>query len=207
MEFFYLTPLPGSEDHRKLFRAGAPLDPDMNKYDLNHVCTTHPRMSREEWDRAYRLAWQRYYTIDHIETVLRRVATTTANASNALFLITWFKGSIDLEKIHPLEGGFLRLKFRRDRRPGRPLEPAWRFYPRYWSELAVKIARWCALYMRLRRIYLRIKHDPRRWEYSDLAMNPISHEETTREIFQTEAAQAYVGQQQRLEKARRVTMA
>ena len=207
VEFFYLTPLPGSEDHRKLFRAGAPLDPDMNKYDLNHVCTTHPRMSREEWDRAYRLAWQRYYTIDHIETVLRRVATTSANASNALFLITWFKGSIDLEKIHPLEGGFLRLKFRRDRRPGRPLEPAWRFYPRYWSELAVKIARWCALYMRLRRIYLRIKHDPRRREYSDLAMNPISHEETTREIFQTEAAQAYVGQQQRLEKARQVTMA
>src|SRR6202167_4313205 len=76
IEFFYLTPLPGSEDHLKLFRDGAPLDPDMNKYDLNHVCTTHPRMSREEWDRAYDLAWQRYYTIDHIETVLRRVATT-----------------------------------------------------------------------------------------------------------------------------------
>ncbi len=75
-------------------------------------------MSREEWDRAYKLAWQRYYTIEHIETVLRRVASTEANASNALFLITWFKGSIDFENIHPLEGGFLRLKFRRDRRPG-----------------------------------------------------------------------------------------
>ena len=117
LEFFYLTPLPGSEDHLKLFRAGAPLDPDMNKYDLNHVCTTHPRMSREEWDRAYKLAWQRYYTIDHVETILRRVATAGANASNALFLITWFMGSINLEHIHPLEGGFLRLKFRRDRRP------------------------------------------------------------------------------------------
>ena len=46
LEFFYLTPLPGSEDHLKLVRAGAALDPDMNKYDLNHVCTTHPRMSR-----------------------------------------------------------------------------------------------------------------------------------------------------------------
>ena len=85
LEFFYLTPLPGSEDHLKLFKAGAPLDPDMNKYDLNHICTTHPKMSREEWDRAYKMAWQRYYTIDHVETILRRVAQTRANASNALF--------------------------------------------------------------------------------------------------------------------------
>ena len=52
-----------------------------------------------------------------METVLRRVAVT-GNASNALFLMTWFKGSIDFENIHPLEGGFLRLKYRRDRRPG-----------------------------------------------------------------------------------------
>ncbi|MET0638667.1 MAG: radical SAM protein, partial [Hyphomicrobium sp.] len=34
LEFFYLTPLPGSEDHLKLFRAGVPLDDDLNKYDL-----------------------------------------------------------------------------------------------------------------------------------------------------------------------------
>ncbi|MBI3678387.1 MAG: radical SAM protein, partial [Proteobacteria bacterium] len=51
LEFFYLTPLPGSEDHQKLFRMGAPLDPDLNKYDLNHICTTHARMSPEEWNR------------------------------------------------------------------------------------------------------------------------------------------------------------
>ena len=110
LEFFFLTPLPGSEDHLKLHRAGAPLDPDLNKYDLNHVCTTHSRMSQAEWERAYRLAWQRYYTTEHIETVLRRVASSGANASNALFLITWFKGSIDYENIHPLESGFLRLQ-------------------------------------------------------------------------------------------------
>jgi radical SAM superfamily enzyme YgiQ (UPF0313 family) len=42
LEFFYLTPLPGSEDHLKLFRVGSPLDPDLNKYDLNHVCMAHP---------------------------------------------------------------------------------------------------------------------------------------------------------------------
>jgi radical SAM superfamily enzyme YgiQ (UPF0313 family) len=60
LEFFYLTPLPGSEDHLKLVRAGTPLDPDLNKYDLNHVTTAHPRMSREDWERSYLSAWQWY---------------------------------------------------------------------------------------------------------------------------------------------------
>ena len=202
LEFFCLTPLPGSEDHLKLFRAGAPLDADMNRYDSNHVCTTHQRMSRQEWERAYKLAWQRYYTTDHIETVLRRVASVGANASNALFLITWFTGSIDFEGVHPLEGGFLRRKFRRDRRPGQPIEPMWKFYPRYYSGVAIKLVRWAALYLRLRKIYLRIKRDPRRFEYTDLAMTPISEEETSREIFQNEAAQDYLDRARRLDAIR-----
>jgi radical SAM superfamily enzyme YgiQ (UPF0313 family) len=206
LEFFCLTPLPGSEDHLKLFRAGVPLDADMNRYDANHVCTAHPRMSREEWERAYNLAWRRYYTTDHIETVLRRVASVGGNASNALFLITWFKGSADFEGIHPLEAGFLRLKFRRDRRAGYPIEPTWKFYPRYLSEVAVKLVRWGALYLRLRRIYLRIKHDPRRFEYIDVAMTPVTDMETTREIFQTDAAQTYLGRQRLLENARHSTV-
>ncbi len=42
LEFFYLTPLPGSEDHKKLYLSGVPMDPDMNKYDLEHACTAHP---------------------------------------------------------------------------------------------------------------------------------------------------------------------
>ena len=32
-----LTPLPGSEDHKRLHEAGVAMDPDLNKYDLNHV--------------------------------------------------------------------------------------------------------------------------------------------------------------------------
>jgi hypothetical protein len=155
--------------------------------------------------RAYTLAWQRYYTSEHIETILRRVASVGPNASNALFLSTWFKGSIDLEKVHPLEGGFLRLEFRRDRRPGRMLEPLWRFYPRYASEVAGKLARWAWLYVRLRRIYLAIKSDPRRFDYTDLAMTPVSGDEVyTHELFRTDAAQTFVGQQRRLEKARHI---
>jgi len=202
LEFFYLTPLPGSEDHLKLSKAGAPLDPDLNKYDLNHICTTHPKMSREAWDRAYKMAWQRYYTIEHVETILRRVAVTRANASNALFLISWFMGSINIEHIHPLEGGFLRRRYRRDRRPGFPIEPAWQFYPRHWGSVAGRLVRWAALYLKLRRIYLRIKHDPRRYEYSDLAMTPVADDEAaTHELFGTDAARAFIEQRNRVKQA------
>jgi radical SAM superfamily enzyme YgiQ (UPF0313 family) len=199
LEFFYLTPLPGSEDHLKLFKDGARLDPDMNKYDLNHACADHPKMSRQEWDEAYKLAWKRYYTIEHIETILRRVASSRANASNALFLITWFKGSIDLEQIHPLEGGFLRRKSRRNRRPGFPIESPLLFYPKYWAETVVKLARWATLYLRLRRIYLGIKKDPRRFDYTDLALTPVADNESdTHELFNTDAARAYVAQSKRV---------
>jgi hypothetical protein len=41
LEFFFLTPLPGSEDHKKLWTQGIWMDPDMNKYDLNHRVAHH----------------------------------------------------------------------------------------------------------------------------------------------------------------------
>ena len=199
LEFFYLTPLPGSEDHLKLHRAGAPLDPDLNKYDLNHVCTTHPKMSAEEWDRAYKAAWQRYYTVEHVETILRRVASSKANASNALFLISWFMGSINIEHIHPLESGFLRRRSRRDRRPGFPIEPVWLFYPKHWGSVVARLATWGRLYFKLRRIYLRIKHDPQRYAYTDLAMTPVVDDDaTTGALFDNEAARSYVAERQRI---------
>src|SRR5262249_18423112 len=76
LEFFFLTPLPGSEDHQKLAARGVAMDPDLNNYDLEHVCTNHAIMSREAWEGAYRNAWTRYYTDDHVETILRRAVTS-----------------------------------------------------------------------------------------------------------------------------------
>jgi len=42
LEFFILTPLPGSADHQQLYKNGVWVDPDMNKYELEHVTTGHP---------------------------------------------------------------------------------------------------------------------------------------------------------------------
>ncbi|MFD2183392.1 B12-binding domain-containing radical SAM protein [Rhodoplanes azumiensis] len=202
LEFFYLTPLPGSEDHRRLVKTGVPLDPDLNRYDLNHICAPHAKMSPAEWNDAYRTAWQRYYTIDHITTILKRVAASGGNASNALFLITWFKGSIDFERIHPLESGFLRLKSRTDRRPGFPRESVLTFYPSYWVQTAVKLVQWGMLYMRLRRIYLRIKHDPNKFAYTDTAMSAWDADAPGHELFESDAARAFVDQQRRVQEAK-----
>ncbi|HKY03400.1 MAG TPA: radical SAM protein, partial [Blastocatellia bacterium] len=203
LEFFYLTPLPGSEDHRRLHEAGVWMDPDLNKYDLNHITTGHQKMTREQWEQVYRSAWQTYYTTEHIETVLRRAMATRTSPGKTLFFIVWFKGCIDIEKIHPLEGGFLRLKFRTARRSGLPLEPVWLFYPKYLIEGLGKQIKWVSLYLRLRLIYLKIKHDPKRYEYTDLALEPVADDEIeTREMFRSEVAQSYVGRVQQIARLR-----
>jgi len=74
LELFHLTPLPGSEDHKTLLQQGKWMDADLNKYDLYHRVSQHPKMSDAEWEGAYRAAWDSFYSLDHIRTVLRRAA-------------------------------------------------------------------------------------------------------------------------------------
>jgi hypothetical protein len=131
VEFFCLTPLPGSEDHRSLDAKGVWMDPDLNKYDLEHVCTSHPLMSDEDFQRTYRRAWDAFYTPDHVETVMRRAAACGLKPSTILTLALWFYGCQTIEGVHPLQGGLLRRKYRKDRRPGLPIENPVVFYARY----------------------------------------------------------------------------
>ncbi len=76
LEFFCLTPLPGSEDHQVLWNKGVAMEADLNKYDVEHVCAAHPKMSKHEWEAIYREAWSLYYTPEHMKTLLRRTAAT-----------------------------------------------------------------------------------------------------------------------------------
>ena len=166
----------------------------MNRYDLNHSTAPHPKMSRQEWERAYHMAWETYYTPEHMETVLRRITAMRGRASNAILLLTWFNGSIGLEGVHPLEAGFLRKKFRRDRRAGFPVVPAWKFYPAYFFETVNKLTKWASLYFGLRRKYVRIKRDAHKYEYMDLALTvPTDDDLDNLELFHhNAAAEAYV---------------
>ncbi len=192
LEFFYLTPLPGSEDHKKLHESGVAMDADLNKYDLNHDVTGHSKMSRAEWRDTYRQAWETYYTDEHVETVLRRAIATGTSPGKTMFFIVWFKGCYGIEGIHPLEGGFLRMRSRRNRRSGLELENPFIFYPRTYFQTLVKQLRWISLYARMRLIYRKVKKDPSRFEYTDLALEPVTDHEEDREMFQSAAAQEYL---------------
>jgi hypothetical protein len=76
------------------------------------------------------------------------------------------------EGVHPLEGGALRLKFRRDRRHGLPPESPLLFYPRYWGETAVKLWRYWWVYRRCKAILRETLEAPDRWSYTDTAIAP-----------------------------------
>ena len=192
LEFFFLTPLPGSEDHKALWEKGAWLEPDLNCYDLNHACFEHDSMSKAEWQRAYRLAWDTYYSDEHIKTLLRRARASGLSLGKILGTIVWFYESVWLEGVHPLESGFLRFKDRLDRRPGMPVESAWRFYPRYLAGLVHKTWHAAGLYLRYYPFRRRLERDPEAVHYRDLSLEPVTDEELAElEMFQvTEAARA-----------------
>ena len=192
LEFFCLTPLPGSEDHKKLSAQGIWMDPDMNKYDLEHVTTGHSRMSRKEWQGIYHRAWEAYYTPEHIERVMRRAAACGLSAGNVMFYCLWFFGCKTLEGIHPLEGGYLRRMYRRDRRPGLAREWPVLFHAKYLRHVWRSHRGIISLLRRFNKVRKEIKANPNSRAYTDLALTPV--EETDNESLAlftvTDAAQA-----------------
>lgn len=131
-EFFVWTPLPGSEDHQKMTRQGVRMDPDMNRYDADHPVTDHPKMSREEWVRAYRDAWKSFYSREHCLTLLKR---RKGPRRRLLFSsLVWFRSAFFLTGVHPLLSGYFRVKRRKDRRPGLPRESVLIYFSKIFME-------------------------------------------------------------------------
>ena len=176
LQFTFLTPLPGSEDHQKLVEQGVWMDSDLNKYDLVHTTTHHPRMSKEEWQQSYDDAWEQYYTLDHVETVLRRAAAKDQNLKKVMFLLLWSYGTSRIERTHPEEGGIFRRRVRTMRRSGLPLENPLVFYPRRAWEVLSTSTRWLWLIWKFHRIMKAIKLDPQKAKYMDLALTPVADE-------------------------------
>lgn len=194
LEFFILTPLPGSEDHRFLYASGTWMDPDMNLYDLEHVTTGHATMSKEELQGIYREAWNIYYTREHIETLLRRAVVSGIHPVRLIGMVFQFYGSLHYEKVHPLQGGFLRRKVRTQRRYGLPHENPLIFYPRRAWELTSTYVPGFLYYLKLRRMQKRIQGDPATSRYMDTALTPVADSDgEALEMFEvTESARAAV---------------
>ena len=123
-----------------LWQKGVWMDPDMNKYDLEHVTTGHARMTQDEWQKVYRQAWSTYYTPRaHGDDPPPRRALGGMACRGCSRCCASSRSAVPIEGVHPLQGGFLRLKYRRDRRPGLPIEPVWAFYPKYGWEMCRRV--------------------------------------------------------------------
>jgi Radical SAM superfamily len=178
LELFYLTPLPGSEDHRNLAQSGVWMDDDLNKYDLSHRVTHHPRISDADWEEAYGAAWESFYSFDHIRTILRRAAANPNGRPRTIVIaLLWFKLAVAFERVHPLEGGAVRRKARRERRPGFPRPTPLEFYPRAAAEIAAKAWHYWSAFRRTQRILKETLAAPDRWAYSDLSITPPEADE------------------------------
>ena len=177
LEFFILTPLPGSQDHKEMLEAGVALDPDMNFYDSAHVTAPHARMSAEEWRRAYEDAWAAYYTPEHVARMLRRVRQWGYSVSKTRWMMFTFAFASQVEKMHPLESGMFRRKYRRDRRRGLALENPLVFYPRYAWETAVKAVGALRLLAKFQLLYRRTMREEIGDAGNDVAMQPVCDSE------------------------------
>ena len=205
LEFFCLTPLPGSEDHKNLYMKGVPMDPDMNIYDLEHVCTGHSLMTKDEWQGIYNKAWELYYSDDHLETLMKRMVVSGNKPERIWAHALQFAGCIRFEKVHPLQGGYFRRKVRSQRRSTLPLESPLVFYPRRVWEAVSTYGPFAWYAIRLWFKCQRIKRDPAAKSYTDLALTPVTDhgEDESLEMFaHTEAAQAAVAKAQKESAAR-----
>ena len=64
------------------------------------------------------------------------------------------------------------------------------------------MAKLAILYTRLRRLYVRLKKNPKRFKYADVALTPVTeHEVEDLEMFHTPSGAAFVAQEQRRQHA------
>ena len=180
--------------------AGAWMDPDLNKYDLNHRVTHHPKMSDEEWEDVYRQAWDAFYSPEHVRTVIRRtvVQEGKSNPRKKMRVMLWFYLMYRIERLHPLEGGIFRLKNRTDRRAGLPIEPRVVFYPRYALETARKLVQYGWMIFQAYRSYWQVMGETDRASYSDTAIAPVDADD----LDDLELFHSTQGGEQAVEKSR-----
>jgi hypothetical protein len=200
VEFFCLTPLPGSEDHQALWKQGVAMEPDLNNYDVEHVCTAHPKMSKRQWQQIYRDAWLLYYSPKHMWTLMRRAAATKVPLNSLVKVLVMFATSVQFENVHPLQAGLLRLRHPSERRHGLERENALVFWSKFAWETVSKSARFAGVVARLMLMRLAIHWQRDARTYSDLALTPVRDDEAdTHELLtQTASARAAVAHARRV---------
>ena len=148
--FFLLTPLAGSSDHTAALAAGVDIDEDLNRHDTFHAVTDPGGMSRTDAEAAYHAAWREFYSFEHRR---RRLAAWPEDQRATLLQnYLWYSCATRVEHFHPMMTGFVRLKPRRDRRPGLAIESL----PRHLVRRVPEVTRMAGGYFRQIRVAQRL---------------------------------------------------
>jgi hypothetical protein len=154
------------------------MDRDLNRFNTHQRVTHHSTMNDLEWEQAYQEAWDSYFSHGHIETVARRqAALPDGKVARIVTFMLIFRLLQYAERVHPLEGGLVRLKYRRDRRPGWPIEPVLLFHLKLAAEFLRKLVTYSRLAFEGWRIVRRVTKDPARAAYIDTAIAPADDAE------------------------------
>jgi hypothetical protein len=158
-------------------------------------------MSKQEWEGIYHEAWSLYYSPKHVETLLRRAVATGVRPASIVKLLVLFSTTVELENVHPMQSGFVRMKHPTERRPGLPPVKAWVFWPQFGWETLRKSAVMIGALVRVIRMLRSIQRDPNSRNYMDQALTPVhdGDDETLDLMTKTTGARAAVAHIKRVD--------
>jgi hypothetical protein len=110
-------------------------------------------------------------------TILRRAATTGVPMNSLVKALVPFATTARLEKVHPLQGGLLRLKRRSERRPGLPRENIAILWLRFAWETLYKPVILAGTIGRLLLLKTAISRNPYAKAYRDKSLMPVADDE------------------------------
>jgi len=158
-------------------------------------------MTRAELEAIYQEGWSLYYTPKHIETLLRRAMVTNLPMLSFMKVLVQFTTMMQLEKVHPLQSGLVRMRHITERRPGLPREAALPFYARCLRSLIDNNLRLIGTIWWMWRLMRRIERDPNRHQYMDQALTPVrdDDEQTLDLLVKTAGAKAAIAHLKKVE--------
>jgi len=151
--FFILTPLPGSHDYVRYLRDGVDLDPDFNNYDSFHQTMPHPGFPEKgSLVKTSHHAWNTFYNRHNMARVLNRCGEKRYWQLFRNFI--WYKTAIVVERRHPMMAGFLRLKGRKQLRPGLAPLPRLEYLKTRAKELRLSMSALSAVFLEMQMLWL-----------------------------------------------------
>jgi hypothetical protein len=112
-----------------------------------------------------------------MKTLLKRAAETGVPMRSLATLLFLFATTMQLERVHPLRGGILRLKHPSELRPGVRRSPIWLFWLGFLGSSTVKYMRMVVAYLRVAHWRRTVERDLKAHAYMDQALTLVTGEE------------------------------